>query len=99
MGDTYSLHQCQWNDGYQNKSFFLGEGTDVGRGESNFTCQQIIHGLSVQCNVVEPYSIVQFSPALGWFTEKYRKCMQNTTEWLLEKGGWLMTTYKIGKVQ
>ena len=22
-----------------------------------------------------------------------------TTEWLLEKGGWLMTTYKIGKVQ
>ena len=22
-----------------------------------------------------------------------------TTEWLLEKGGWLMTTYKLGKVQ
>ena len=23
----------------------------------------------------------------------------STTEWLLEKGGWLMTTYKIGKLQ
>ena len=64
------------------KFVFFGCGgwgwTDRQRGESNFTCQQIIYGLSVQCNVVEPYSIVQFSPALGWFTKKYRKCMQNT---------------------
>ena len=24
---------------------------------------------------------------------------ESTTEWLLEKGGWLMTPYEIGKVQ
>ena len=54
MGDTYSLHQCGWNDGYQNKSFFWGEGTEVGRTDKGGS--QISHAnkssMACQCSAM-----------------------------------------------
>ena len=43
--------------------------TDEGEGETHFTCQDITCHMSVQCNAIQPSSIVQFSTAVGWFTK------------------------------
>ena len=37
---------------------------------THFTCQDITWCMSVQCNVIQPSSIVQFRTAVGWFTKK-----------------------------
>ena len=47
--------------------------TDEGEGGTHFTCQDITCHMSVQCNAIQPSSIMQFSTALGWFTKKYKK--------------------------
>ena len=47
--------------------------TDEGEGETHFTCQDITCHMSVQCNAIQPSSIVQFSTAVGWFTKNLQK--------------------------
>ena len=43
------------------------------KGRTHFTCQDITWYMSVQCNAIQPSSIVQFSTAVGWFTKKHKK--------------------------
>ena len=55
MGDTYSLLNCKWNDGYQNKSFFWGRGLRLDgqtKGGVKF---------HLPTNYLWPVSAVQFS--------------------------------------
>ena len=40
------------------------------KGRTHFTCQDITWYMSVQCNAIQPSSIVQLSTAVGWFTKK-----------------------------
>ena len=48
--------------------------TDAQRGGgTHFTCQDITCHMSVQINVVQPSSIVQFNTAVGWFTKNTKK--------------------------
>jgi len=60
-----------WTYGGMDKRTYIR--TDKGEGETHFTCQDITCHMSVQCNAIQPSSIVQFSTAVGWFTEKYKK--------------------------
>ena len=59
----------RWNYGGTDKQ------TDIWRGRrgggSLFTCQHMNYHMSVQWNMMQPSSIVQFSTAVGWFTKKY----------------------------
>ena len=47
--------------------------TDIGEWVSHFTCQHITCYMSVQCNAMKNSSIVYFSTAVGWLTNKFKK--------------------------
>ena len=51
----------------------MDERTDGRGGGPQVPCQHITCHMLVQCNAVEPSSIVQFSPAVGWLTSKKTK--------------------------